>query len=229
MRKARKKRENFAEGKRWTPLDGNSGAARVTIDWRSLSIFARRGRGRPKRHELDELLAWRDQIIWLLESNWPDLKSAFRHPQNPDALEAALTPYKDHGPVGFLISHKGALFEFLTSERYHGDPRHIANAMAGVGSLSWRRSFDLCGARGNRCEMLINERAWRAHMDRKFHDRFLLLRAAEKLDEPAAIKKISAIMRGTRTHDENVRLRRNKPEEVLRLLRAGLPHKPNAS
>lgn len=213
------------------PLDANSGAARVVLDASSLSIFQerRRGPGRPKRHIPEELFSWRDRLVWFLESNWPELEPRLRRARTAHDVRQALEPYKVAAPAPYLLAHGEKLSEFLSSGRYRGDPRQIANAMAGVDTLSWRRSLDLCSAPDNRCTLMVHERAWRDLMRRKFPDRFLLLRRAEKLDEPAAIKKISTIMRGTRTRDENIRLRRNRPEEVLRLLRSGIPNPPKSS
>lgn len=185
--------------------------------------------GRPRRHIPDELFSLRDRLVWFLESNWPELEPLFRRARSANDIERALEPYRAYDPAPYLVAHKEKLSEFLTSSRYHGDPRQIANAMAGVDTLSWRRSLDLCSTPENRCTLFVHERAWRDLMRRKFHDRFLLLRRAEKLDDTAAIKQISAIMRGTRTHDENVRVGRNRPEEVLRLLRGGIPNPPRSS
>jgi len=180
---------------------------------------APRRRGRPPSFDIETVWIAREQLIWFLESNWPELQPVFKNGRTPASISAALAPYPDES-AALLSRNSEALAGFLKSGRYFRDPRQIANAMAGVGSVSWRRSFDVLGKKENASRQLVHDHAMRDYFNRKFHGRFLKLLTARSLEE------IATIVRGTRTRDKNMKRFRNDPEAVWRILREGRSREP---
>jgi hypothetical protein len=71
--------------------------------------------------------------------------------KRPKNLEHLLQVFKKVSPGAqtnwpylHVTENIGALWEFLKSGRYKGEPRQIAYALAGVPEMSWRSSFDYC-------------------------------------------------------------------------------------
>jgi len=178
-----------------------------------LTPAPRRRVGRPS-FDIESASIARDQLIWFLESNWPELQPVLKKGRTPASISEALASYSDES-AKLLSRHSETLAEFLKSARYFRDPRQIANAMVGVSSISWRRSFDVLGKKENTSRHLVHDRAMRDYFNRKVHGRFLELLKARSLEE------IATIIRGTRTRDKNMKRFRNEPEAVRQILEEG--------
>jgi len=68
-------------------------------------------------------------------------------------------------PALHLLKHFPELIQFLSSDRFRRDPRQVANAFAGVPSVSVWRSLKLCQA--DPCNNPIGSRAIRSYIRRK--------------------------------------------------------------
>ncbi len=216
MRKARHKRANIAATKNIKELDvdlENTANKPYADDFQSVIRPLKRKRGRPRRYDPDLLLEWRDHLIWFLESNWPQLKPAFVRINNQSQILTILKVFaeKGHSEASFMMTHIESLWAFLKSGRFHGDPRQIANAMTGAGSMSWRRSFDICGRKAYRCAMSVHRHALPDYINRRFHDRYTRLRQAKTAE------KVAAILKAVRSHDPEIRRLKRDPEDTLKI------------
>jgi hypothetical protein len=180
-------------------------------------------RGRKSRVSDDDLFGNRNALIGFLENNWPEIVTLFK---NPGAKETFVIVLKAH-PLFLsdpaqrnwerehILKHAEDLWNFLDSGRYHGDPRQIANALAGVPVLSWRRSLDRCSQ--IQVPMSIHLRAMRDYLRRKFPDRFRdLLNAHNAEDAQRVLKR-------ARTDDDLVRRLQRNRELLWQALEEGNP------
>src|SRR5580700_4735847 len=115
-------------------------------------------RGPKFKMNQESLISIRDQLIPFLELNWPNLEIIFRYVARMKAadriglLEKAMVELNIHkSSYEFACHHLvkpvvvDALCEFIKDrKRYHGDPRSIANALAGAEKIAWRTSLDAC-------------------------------------------------------------------------------------
>lgn len=108
-----------------------------------------------------------------------------------------------------------AIWKFVTSGRFHGNLRNLANAMAGVPEMSWRRSFDLCTANPPKPPIPIHFRAYRDFLDRNFPERLCELESAQTPDD------VAKILRKSRSKDPTYLALRAEPAKVLGWLREG--------
>jgi hypothetical protein len=109
------------------------------------------------------------------------------------------------------------LWQFIHSNRFRGNPRNLAGAMAGLPELSWKRSFDICTQKKNRPRQPLDPHAYWDYMRRKFPDRLRELLAT------TSILEVRQVLRKSPSKDPHyVRLKKN-PEHVLEWLRSGKP------
>jgi hypothetical protein len=125
-------------------------------------------RGRTPLIPRVQLERQRDDLINFIEPRWPDL---VRHMRTRKGLEPLLQTLKNVSPGAetiwpylHLTENIGALWEFLQSGRYKGEPRQIAYAMAGVPEMTWRSSLDACTKHPSRLH--INLPAFKDHIRR---------------------------------------------------------------
>ena len=113
----------------------------------------------------------RDEIVQMLELYWPELAPLCSPKPDVDDLRRALSrvPLLMQGrhelPARQLLKHLPDLVRFLSTDRFRGDPRQIANAFAGVPTIGIWRSLKVCQA--GPCQSPIGERAIRAYIERK--------------------------------------------------------------
>jgi hypothetical protein len=168
----------------------------------------------PKTISDAELASRRDDLVRFLESNWPELQVLCVPKLNPVALKEALVAFAtvaSDDPVaraleGTVDDHRAAArrlvddfsqLQFLLEKhqnRVAGDPRQIANAMAGSPDMGFWTSL-------KRCQRLpfrvgIHLRAMRAYIQRK-HPRLYKV-----LSEPHSLPELAAFRSRYRTKDK---------------------------
>lgn len=174
--------------------------------------------GRKPRISRMELFGRRERLANYCSFNWPELTWILGNAK--DASSAALLIQK-HLQPGISNEHehlcKNAepLWAFVKSNRYHGDPRHIANAMAGVPIISWRTSWNRCS--NDPTTLGLHLRAHRDYLRRKFPERLRELLQASSREE------IIAVLNRARTDDEVIRWLHAYPEHVPKVLEEGKP------
>jgi len=177
-----------------------------------------RRRGRTPRLSRMELFGIRERLVHYCSFNWPELVWILNYAQ--DASDAARLIQR-HLEPGIWNEHEhlyqnaDQLWSFVKSKRYHGDPRQVADAMAGVPKLSWRTSWNRCMS--DPTHVSLHQRAYRDYLRRKFPERFHELLRAETTDE------VITILDRARTDDVVIRLLRAYPERVLTILEEGKP------
>jgi hypothetical protein len=175
------------------------------------------GRRGPKpRWSPTDLLIERDKLHGWCSCIWPELSWIIRKARSQKQLERDLNRYNqaiwksEHAQ--HLTAHVGALWEFTQSKRYTGEPRLIADALAGVPKLAWRTSFNHCGTHPT---IALYTRACRDRLKRKFPERLRELLKAKSTEE------IVEILSRARTQDPVIQLMRSMPERVMDMLRDG--------
>lgn len=168
----------------------------------------------PKTISDAELASRRDGLVRFLESNWPELQSLCVPKLNPVALEEALVAFAtgaSDDPVaraleGTVDDHRAAAGRLLENfsqlqfllekhqDRVAGDPRQIANAMAGYPEMGFWTSL-------KRCQRLpfrvgIHPRAMRAYIQRKHPNLY------KKLSERPSLSELAAFRNRYRTKDK---------------------------
>src|SRR5260370_36983291 len=105
-------------------------------------------RGRRPRIPPDERARRRDDLVHFIELRWPDLVTHLKRRKSMESLLQALKNAspgaESNGPYLHLTEHIGALWEFLQSGRYKGEPRQIAYAMAGGPEKTLGSLFESC-------------------------------------------------------------------------------------
>jgi hypothetical protein len=170
------------------------------------------------------LLKRRDHLANWMERNWPYLSVALRKAKNShEAITAIITAAtgKYIGPQSPFYrdpeKHEEALWQFLMSGRFHGNPRNLAGAMAGLPELSWKRSFDICSVQP--CKIHVAIEAYWDYVRRHFPDRLRELQIAKTEEQ------VKAVLKKSRTHDPVYLCLKENPEKVLEWLKAGDPSK----
>jgi hypothetical protein len=178
--------------------------------------------GRRPKIETQVLLNRRNRLTTWLEQNWPNLSIALRRARNSSQALAGLIAAKEGVPGALqppfyhqLERHEAALWQFLRSGRYHGNPRNLAAAMAGLPELSWKRSFDICSKHPHKGGLALQ--AYWDYMRRNFPDR---LRELAEVRTPEQVKMILA---RSRTNDPIYLHLKEHPDEALEWLKAGKP------
>ena len=174
----------------------------------------------PKPQVSDAVLVMRrHKLIWFLEEYWPELSRVLTKRTNETAIRTKLQvftgsrfgPHVSHAQ--YLIDRLSFVVSFIRSRDYAGDPRQIANAMAGVPENAWSTSLKRC--RAIPCEKEIGLRALRDYLRRNFpgvHAKLLNARDAES---------VTRAMANTRTTDREFLWLRDNPDEVLRVMEQG--------
>jgi hypothetical protein len=182
---------------------------------------AKSTRGRKSNLPLEELTSRRNWMITLWEERCPAIIEGLRDARNgTEAANAVQLPESAPIKPGFLQDpQKGAdqLWGFLASGRFHGNLRNLANAMAGVPEMSWKRSFDLCTANPPNPAIRMHPLAYRDFLQRNFPER---LRELESARTPDDVKRVLA---RSRSKDPTYLAIRREPERVLDWLAAGKP------
>jgi len=156
------------------------------------SVMQRSGKGRKPKLETKHLLQRRESLTTWIEQNWPRISVAMRKAEsssNPAIAITAMVAAKEEGIPGVFQppfydapeEYEAALGEFLKSGRFHGNPRNLAAAMAGLPELSWKRSFDICIKHPYKGGVALE--AYRDYMKRKFPDRFRELIEAQTITD----------------------------------------------
>lgn len=183
---------------------------------------AKRSKGRPPRIPEDELLDRRKNLSSWIEFNWPEVSVRLRNARSSVEALAAMVSAKERSPGAFqppfyhtIEQHESALWQFLQSGRFYGNPKNLASAMAGLPELSWKRSFDICCRYPDKgCSHL---HAYWDYMRRNFPDRLRELSTASSTDE------VKAILAKSRTQDPVYQHLKANPDKVLDWLAAGKP------
>jgi len=179
--------------------------------------------GRKQRLATEGLVERRDALILWLESNWPELRTAIRRAREPRDLGQAFRSAEGLGSYPWKPefhqqpeNYSEALCAFLRSGRYRENPRNIANAMAGLPYMGWKRSFDICSSHPSQLD--IHPRAVADYLRRKAPYRLRALVRAKTVEE------VSQIM-AKRTKDRHLLRFREQAHELLDWIRAGEPQR----
>jgi hypothetical protein len=178
-------------------------------------------RGPKPRLRESELLRRRDSLIYWLEDNWPELSRAIRKAKNGEQLIPALrrmrplsTQYEQPPFCCDWKQHWPLLWEFVSkSKRYFNNPRNIANALAGIPELSWKRSFDVCSNHPSHLE--IQARAVLDYLRRNVPERLKAIRAVN-----GDVEQIQQILQ-TRTKDIQLIILSQRAMNVAQYLSEG--------
>jgi hypothetical protein len=183
-------------------------------------------KGRKPRLPKVTLLNRRDNLTAWLEKNWPRLSVAMRRAEKsgktPEAIAALVaiekntsySPYQTkfyESPTEFEM----ALASFLKSGRFHGNPKNLAAAMAGLPELSWKRSFDICIAHTSNTGVALP--AYRDYVRRKFPDRF------RELEKAKTESDVRIALARSRSSDPVFQRLKANPDKVKEWLEAGRP------
>lgn len=181
----------------------------------------KRKRGPKAQVSDDELFVRRDRLVWFLEQYWPELLRVLTKRSEEAAIRATIEQFTDSrfGPhvqhAEYLLDRLAALMDFIRSRDYTGDPRQIANALAGVPEIAWSTSQKRC--RAVTCERAIGERALRDYLRRMFPGIHAKLLNAS--DEDSLRKAMNEI----RTSDRELLWMRANPEFALYVMQQGIP------
>jgi hypothetical protein len=166
-----------------------------------------------------EAFGLRDQLIDMLEDYWPELGPSCSKP-SPKKLQELLRriaamKHRHHSPAALhLLENFEKLTVFLGTERYSGDPRQIANALAGVPSVSWWTSLKLCAAQP--CLASRGIRSLSDYLRRKRPEIFKLLDNAG-----GDVLKIAVAFKHVRSQDATVRLLQSNAQLAAQVWREG--------
>ena len=169
----------------------------------------------------DELLVRRCKLVWFLEQHWPELLKVLRKRSSEESIRATLELFTDSqfGPhvhhARYLIGRLPFLVGFIRSYDYTGDPRQIANALAGVPENAWPTSLKKCRAVPS--QEAIGVRALRDYLRRNFPT------VHAKLLNARTLKAVTEAMATTRTTDREFLWMRDNPEFTFFVLKQGLP------
>ena len=197
-------------------IDGKAQLPSVTVE------TSNKKRGPRKRVPTPELLERRKNLNTWLEQNWPFLSVALRKANYSHEALTAINAAKEHIPGVFqpdfyrsTEKYEEPLWTFLRSGRFHGNPRNLAAAMAGLPELSWKRSFDICSHypyRGG----IATEAYW-DYMRRNFPDRL------RELAEVRTTEQVRLVLARSRTKDSIYLRLKAHPDKALEWLSRGKP------
>lgn len=187
---------------------------------------ARPRKGRKPKLESGEVSNRRKRLAAWLEQNWPRLLVPMRTAErtgDPSIAIAALIAAKAHGIPGVFQppfyktpeAFQDDLASFFRSGRYHGSPRNLAAAMAGVPQLKWKTSFDICIAHPYKTGHAL-EALW-DYMRRNFPDRL------RELEEARTELDVKIVLARSRTDDPLYLHLKKNPDRVKEWLEAGKP------
>ncbi len=102
-----------------------------------------KNKGRKPGVEREDLLRLRDALTTWLEQDWPKLSVGIRRAKSGKEAVEALKSTNGYGHYPFTPDinkhaeeYELAIWEFLQSGKYRGNPRNFANAMAGLPKVS---------------------------------------------------------------------------------------------
>jgi hypothetical protein len=175
----------------------------------------------PKPQLSDEILAIRrHKLIWFLEEYWPELLKMLTRKSSETAIRTRLQMFSESrfGPhalhAKYLLDRLPFLLNFIRSRDYTGDPRQIANALAGVPENAWPTSLKRC--RAIPCENAIGPRALRDYLRRNFPGVHAKLLNAKDAD--AVVRAMAA----TQTVDREFLWMRDNPGDLLQVMSLGI-------
>ena len=187
----------------------------------------KRNMGRPRGVEMDELRQRASSLSLWLEDNWPEISLGIRMAKNEQQLAEVFRSNRLNPSVFERPFYKeperfaGDCWRFIHAEKrsnkYGGNPRNLAAAMAGLPEISPRTSFNRCAGWLNKKGYPVRTRAYRDYLQRKFSDRFRMLLNATSTEE------VAKILRGTRSKDKVIRHLRENPHKVVYWLQCGIP------
>lgn len=171
--------------------------------------------GRPPKLAREEVIQRRNGLSHWIENCWPVLIIGLRKAKSAtgalDAIESAKRQYQEVMSVRFYNApehYSESLWSFLKSGRFHGNPRNLAGAMAGLPELSWKRSLDI--SQKHALNTPLEPPAWRDHLMRHFPKRFRELRKA------TSNVQVKAILSKSHSPDTTYRYLKKHPDEVLK-------------
>jgi hypothetical protein len=179
-------------------------------------------RGRKSKLPVDHLLDRRNQLIEILEQYCPEiiaaLQAADTATQAAEGLMISVSAWTGPRPPILVEAEKYTeqLGTFLKSGRFHENLRNLANAMAGVPEMSWKRSFDLCTQKPPKPRIPLHPRVYRNFLHRNYPERLHELESAQTTEE------VSKTLAKSRSKDPDYLKLRANPESVLRWLRDGI-------
>jgi len=183
-------------------------------------------KGRKPKLETDEVLKRRMHLTSWLEQNWPRLSVALQKAESsgdPSEAIAAFVAAKTQGIPGVAQppfyhapeKYEEELGKFLGSARFHGNPRNLAAAMAGLPELCWKRSFDICSAHPYKGGQMLE--AYWDYMRRNFPDRL------RELEEARTELDVKIVLARSRTADPLYLHFKENPDKVKEWLEEGKP------
>jgi hypothetical protein len=180
-------------------------------------------RGRPPKYPF-YIASLRDDLIRFLEEYWPELQMFFSVPSRPENIRLSVQRIFErperipgdlfHDSAQHLLQNFDVLIQVLASDRFRGDPRQVANAMAGVPGVSWWRSLKVCGEIP--CRISRGERALRDYIRRK-HIR-LYDELASSNSDPI---RVTSTLRRYPSKDPLILAMRSHTDYALRIWAAG--------
>ncbi len=185
-------------------------------------------RGPSPAHRTDMFL-FRNQLVSLVESFWPEIQQACIVPLDEKFLWWTLSAIQLKVPCeasDHLVSHIDKLIKLLkarsrkrpTKRTFRNDPRQLANAMAGVPLIEFWTSMRKCELKANRCEAAIGERAIRSYIERKHRRLAAMLRKVKTGD----ILGYRGALENYDLRDSHILLCRN-PARLQKAWEAGIP------
>jgi hypothetical protein len=161
-------------------------------------------RGPKSKHRGEDFMRFRDCMVDMLESYWPEIEPScvpvVRAAALRDVLKAiAQTVGSQHRIcIERLLRNFRVLVEFLGTDRFRGDPRQVANALAGVPEIGYWRSLRL--GQAEPCRGRIGQRALKAYIRRRHPTLY------DKLEEEIELVHFANVWRTYRSKDANLRI-----------------------
>ncbi len=172
--------------------------------------------GRPPLLALEDFTSRRDQLINFIEPQWPDLVAIVVRPSSLVGVLAGLEKVsggsKQSWAYRHVKEHLVDLWEFLNSGRFRGEPRDVANALAGVPEMKWRTSLER--GRKNPSNQQLAPSALAEHI--KFRNPSLLQRLLSDGPTGDSLRLLSKCCSDCKAFSA-------KPETLLRILNQGFP------
>ena len=156
----------------------------------------------PKPVHFEGLIHDRDTLVQMLECFWPELEPLCRRPPKREGLRIVLEAISRRQAGRYaqaskhLADHIPELVNFLSGDRFRGDPRQIANAFAGFPKIGTWRSLKLCQSKpSNFC---IGDRAIKAYIRRKHPGLY------RELSADYSLPNFARALKTYRTQDQNL-------------------------
>jgi len=172
--------------------------------------------GRRPLLALEDFTSRRAKLINFIEPQWPDLVAIVVRPSSMVGLLAGLEKVsggsKQSWACRHVKEHLVDLWEFLNSGRFRGEPRDVANALAGVPEMKWRTSLER--GRKDPSNQQLAPSALAEHI--KFRDASLLQRLLSDGPTGDNLRLLSRCCSDCKAFSA-------KPETLLRVLHQGFP------